>query len=323
MSSLRVLSGILALLLLGGCDRHSAGAVGQLVSDRVEITAESSEPVVEIRVSEGDQVETGQVLMVQDDERIRARLTESEANIKRIEALLAEQQQGPRAETILAARAQVEERRIEYEFRIRELQRLTELRQRNLTSGESVDLARKFMDAAEASLKAADAGLQELEAGTRPEQLEQTRFSLQQAQSQLRQLQIEQERLTLRAPRSSIVDSLPFEAGERPAAGAVVAVLLSGSQPHARVYLPEAFRVNVAPGDPVKVRVDGLEAILDGTVRRVSSDASFTPYFALTEDDRSRLSYVAEIALPPLDRRLPDGVPVEAFFPGMQVPGDD
>jgi hypothetical protein len=35
------------------------------------------------------------------------------------------------------------------------------------------------------------------------------------------------------------------------------------------------------------------------------------------------LSFVAEIALPPLERRLPDGVPVEAWFQGMEVPDDE
>jgi HlyD family secretion protein len=121
----------------------------------------------------------------------------------------------------------------------------------------------------------------------------------------------------------AFVDALPFEVGERPPAGAVIAVLLSGDQPHARVYVPETYRVAVAPGDPVKVRVDGLSDVLNGTVRRIANEASFTPYFALTEKDRSRLTYVAEISLPELAERLPDGVPLEAFFADMPVPDDE
>jgi HlyD family secretion protein len=322
MKKLRFLPAVL-LLVFAACEQQPSGAVGQLVSDRIEITAESSEPIVAIQVTEGDRVMTGQSLIVQDDERIRARLAEAEANRSRIEALLEEQQQGPRVETIMAARAQVEERQIELAFRSNELQRLTELRQRNLTSVESLDLAKRFMDAAEASLKVSSAQLQELEAGTRPEQIQQTRYSLQQAQAQWQQLQIEQQRLTHRAPVPAFVDALPFEVGERPPAGAVIAVLLSGDQPHARVYVPETYRVAVAPGDPVKVRVDGLSDVLNGTVRRIANEASFTPYFALTEKDRSRLTYVAEISLPELAERLPDGVPLEAFFADMPVPDDE
>ena len=311
------------LVTLNGCEQRFSGAVGQLVSDRIEITAEFAEPIVDIEVVEGELVSAGTTLLYQDDQRITARLAETQANISRIEALLAEQLQGPRAETIMAARAVVEERRIEFDFRTTELQRLGSLRERNLTSVESVDLARKLMNAADASMNAAQAQLQELEAGTRPEQLEQTRFSLQQTQAQLQQLKIDQQRHTLNSPVAAVVDTLPFEVGERPRAGDVVAILLSGNQPHARVYVPEAHRVNVRPGDPVQVFVDGLDGVLQGTVRRIASDASFTPYFALTENDRSRLTYIAEISLPELPDRLPDGVPVEAFFAGMELPDDE
>ena len=80
---------LVMLLLLTACERQPAGAVGQLVSDRIEITAEAAEPITGIRVTEGDQVEVGQVLLTQNDERIEARLAEAEANIRRIEALLA------------------------------------------------------------------------------------------------------------------------------------------------------------------------------------------------------------------------------------------
>ena len=317
---LRRLLTVGCLVALAGCEQRPVGAVGQLVSDRIELTAEFSEPIVAINVLEGQLVEPGKILLQQNDQRIAARLEEAQANIARIEALHAEQIQGPRTETIMAARAVVEERRIEFDFRTNELERLDGLRERNLTSVESVDLARKLMDAASASMVASQAQLQELEAGTRPEQLEQTRFSLQQAKAQFQQLQIEQQRHVLSAPVAAMVDTLPFELGERPRAGDVVVVLLSGNQPHARVYVPETHRVNVRPGDSVQVLVDGLEGLLPGTVRRIASDASFTPYFALTENDRSRLTYIAEISLPELPDRLPDGVPVEAFFAGMEIP---
>ncbi|MEJ2299842.1 MAG: hypothetical protein P8X94_15375 [Woeseiaceae bacterium] len=43
----------------------------------------------------------------------------------------------------------------------------------------------------------------------------------------------------------------------------------------------------------------------------MSSEAAFTPYYALTERDRGRLSYVAKIDITDAGERLPDGVPVE------------
>jgi HlyD family secretion protein len=64
------------------------------------------------------------------------------------------------------------------------------------------------------------------------------------------------------------------------------------------------------------VNIDGTSQSFDGTVRWVSADATFTPYFALTEHDRSRLSFLAEIDIPDA-ADLPSGAPLQADFPGQ------
>jgi HlyD family secretion protein len=65
-------------------------------------------------------------------------------------------------------------------------------------------------------------------------------------------------------------------------------------------------------GRRVAVSIDGVEGVLDGTVRYISAAAAFTPYYALTQKDRARLSYLAEVALDdPHAAALPVGVPVQ------------
>ena len=91
-------------------------------------------------------------------------------------------------------------------------------------------------------------------------------------------------------------------------------VLLGGTQPHARVYIPEALRVRIKPGTEAMIHVDGLDTPVRGRVRWVASEASFTPYFALTERDRGRLSFVAKVDITEDRERLPDGVPVNVEF---------
>ena len=303
-------------LILSSCEPEPPVAVGILLSDRIEIVAEASEMITSIEVIEGDHVQANAMLMTQNGERISASIAQARANIGAIEELLAEQINGPRDETIAVFQASLNSAQIEVAFLENELTRLTRLRERDLTSQESVDLARKLKDSAQAAVLEVRAELTELEVGTRQEQVNQTRQRLVQAQAQLAGLQIDLQRLTITTLVPGIVDSLPFEVGEKPAIGSVVAVLLGGSQPHARIYVPAALRIDVSPGDEVPLAIDGLENFVTGTVRTVSSDASFTPYYALNQSDRSRLSYVAEILLPQLPRRLPDGMPVEATFAG-------
>ena len=50
-------------------------------------------------------------------------------------------------------------------------------------------------------------------------------------------------------------------------------------------------------------------------MRTLSHDAAFTPYYALTQHDRGRLSYLAEVELDGVaTATLPTGVPVEVRF---------
>lgn len=313
MTDLKILA-LPVFLLLASCEEAPMQAVGQLESDRIELVAESSEVITSINVKEGDSILAGTAVLEQDTARSDLRIEEALANIRRIEAVLAEQVSGPRRETIDAARANLNAAQIERDYRANELDRLAGLRARNLTSVESVDSAGNFLKAAGARIELVSAQLAELVAGTRQEQIEQTNGQLAQARAQLASLQLDKQRLRVTSTTGGIVDSLLFELGERPRIGDVVAVLLSGDQPYARIYIPELMRVQIRPGSQLQIAVDGLPGTLTGTVRRIQSEATFTPYFALNERDRTRLSYVAEVSLPDQPQRLPDGIPVQAVF---------
>src|SRR5262249_41273814 len=108
------------------------------------------------------------------------------------------------------------------------------------------------------------------------------------------------------------IDALPYKLGERPPRGVPVVVLLADSAAFARVYVPERERIRIRPGSTARIFVDGLAEPLGGKVRYVASDAAFTPYFALTQRDRSRLVFLSEIEVTGEQaRNLPAGVPVE------------
>ncbi|NUS61219.1 MAG: hemolysin secretion protein D, partial [Lysobacter sp.] len=82
---------------------------------------------------------------------------------------------------------------------------------------------------------------------------------------------------------------------------------------YARVYVQEPIRVGVAVGTKARVFIDGRDDAIEGTVRMIRTEPTFTPYFALIGKDAARLSYVAEIALQTRDA-LPAGLPVRVEF---------
>jgi HlyD family secretion protein len=72
------------------------------------------------------------------------------------------------------------------------------------------------------------------------------------------------------------------------------------------------MRARVKAGTPATIKVDGVENSFKGQVRFIASDAEFTPYYALTAADRSRLSFLAEVVFDDADAtQLPSGVPLE------------
>lgn len=321
MRPAKLIVACLAAMPLAACDNSDNLdiIVGELASDRIELVAEVNEPIVEILVAEGETVTAGQLILRQDDTRASARLREAEAAVAQARARLDELVRGPRQEQIAQARANLAGAKREIEFRRTQFQRAKDLLEKALASPETRDRAKAELDAADANLDLRRAQLEELLAGTTVEELAQAEPALSQAEARRDSALLDVERLTLTATVAGLFDSRLFEVGERPPAGQPVAVILGGQQPYARVYIPERLRARVRPGTDARVAVDGIDAPISGRVRWVAHEAAFTPYFALTERDRGRLTYLAKIDLEEQQERLPDGVPVEVE---LLVPDD-
>jgi len=308
---------LLCLALLAACRRDPAAipAVGTLERDRIELVAESDEPILSVSVREGDVVAAGDEILVLDSRRLGAQVARARASRDQLAARLAELERGPRAERIRQARADLAGAESALANANLEYDRSKALEQHAFESAARRDLMRSQRDQALARRDQARAALEEMLRGTTAEELDQARAALAAQESALADVEVRLERLTVRAPRAGRIDALPFKLGERPPAGAVVAVMLAADPPYARVYVPEAVRARIEPGTRASVTIAGRAGVVEGTVRKLSHDAAFTPYFALTQHDRGRLSYLAEVQVSgPAADDLPTGVPVEVRF---------
>lgn len=309
----RLLLSALLLVALTGCADADKPLLGTLEWDRVSLPAEASEVLLRIAVAEGERVEAGQLLLELDPRRQDARIAQARAEVEQAAAHLAELSNGARSETIDAARADLARNRAELTDAERSFSRIAELYQRKQVAIAELDRARAARDQASAATRSAEAQLRELTNGTRPEQLEQAAAALEAARGNLAQLQVGREHLSLRAPRAGLVDALPFKVGDQPPAGAELVSLLVGEQPYARVFIPASIRAQVSVGDVMRVFVEGVEQPFQARVRSIRSEAAFTPYYALTGDDASRLMYRAELVLQgEAARQLPAGLPLRA-----------
>ena len=316
--SLLVLLMASAATVVAGCARRDEAweVHGTLERDRLELVAESNEQIIDIPVKEGDRVAAGDVVARQEAGTMQPRLDQARASVDEAGRRLAELQSGPRQREIEEARAALAGAESALETEAREFARVQSLVERKLVSATTLDQAQARRDAARSSRDQAGARLKLLQEGTRIEQLQQAQAVLTRSRAALSELETMASRYVVHAPRPGTIEALPYKLGERPPAGAPVVVMLADGTPYARVHVPETLRAQFTAGSRVLARVDGIAEPLAGTVRYVSAEAAFTPYYALTQKDRTRLSYLAEIALD--DARaaaLPAGVPVQVTLP--------
>jgi HlyD family secretion protein len=322
MKPLRLLLPVLAALVAGCAGDDDVSEMhGTLERDRLELVAESNERIVELHAREGDSVATGDLLLRQEAGTMQARLDQARASLVEAERRLADVEAGPRQREIDEARAALGGAESSLATEQKEYERVDALVERKLLSASSRDQARARRDAALAARDEARARLRLLEEGTRPEQVRQARAAVDRARASLAELETSLARYEVRAPRDGRIEALPYELGERPPAGAPVVVMLADGVPYARIYVPEPLRAQVTAGQSVTVAMDGVDGTLRGVVRYVSAEAAYTPYYALTQKDRSRLSFLAEVALDdPKAASLPVGLPVQVSLAAAPSP---
>lgn len=304
------------LISLTACQEDGNGvALGTIERDRVALTATAAEVVVDLPVPEGADVKKGEVLVRLDDKQQTADVARARAEVTRAAANLEKVQNGARKEELAAAQARVSGAKAALFETVQSYERAKDLSARGTASKATFDSAKANRDAAEASLKSAEEELLQLENGARPEDIAIAKAELTAAQASLESMEKVLSDLTIKASRDGVLDSLPWNLGERVTVGSPVAILLAGSGPFARVYVPEPYRVKLVEGTKLVVRVDGLEDELEGTLRWISSEPAFTPHYALNQEQRARLMYLAEIDLPESAAKVPGGVPAQVILP--------
>lgn len=311
-----------AATLVGACSRTPPPQLlGTLEWDRVAVAAEVSEPITAISVTEGDRVHQGDLILKLDPRRTTAQLAAAEADARKAEAALAELRAGTRIETIDAARQTLAGAQSTAANARRERERVAAIRKRGLVAQADLDGAQTALQTANAQAGAAQANLAQLLHGNRIEDIDQAEAALASAQATAERLQLTAARLDVRAPRDGRVDALPFKLGDQPPVGASLVSILAGPAPYARVFVPASLRARLVDGASCSVIVRGVASAFDATLRNLRSDPAFTPYYALTGDDASRLSFRGELLLHgDAATKLPAGLPVEAHCEMHAVP---
>ena len=332
-----VLGGLLAYRLRAqaALARGPSGGSGEIEGTEVALSARISARLLDAKVTKGQEVKRGDLLLLLDCDDHKAQVAEAEARLAAaeaqaraagasMEASRSARQAAAAAEG--AARAQAEALSAQRDAARRQAGRLDAVAgdvaasSRDQTQASALALGSQTaaaeaqavasgeqVRAAGASMRASSAQAVAAEAQTRASAAALSRARLLAAECEVR------------APRAGVVEELPHEPGELVGAGQMLVKLVDLDVVRATFYLPNAELGRARPGARAVVVADAWpEASFEGTVTSVAAQAEFTPRNIQTRTDRDRLVYPVEVTLKNPERRLRPGMPVQVTLPGTE-----
>ncbi|WP_304637996.1 MULTISPECIES: HlyD family secretion protein [Pseudoalteromonas] len=315
MLAKRVVFILISLVITACSDSNEGVALGTLERERVIHPATTNEILIDLPVSAGQLVEKGQVIAKFDAELQQAIVAKAQAQLAQATAFLEKTLNGARPEEVAAASAKVAAANAAYTQSEANFRRAKTLVKDKLASQETLDSATAARDETFANLESAKQNLNELTNGSRVEDINSAKAQVQAAEAELKVQQKYLSDLTIKAMRAGRVDNLPWHVGERVTKGSPVVIIQANSAPYARVYIPEPYRAKLNQGMTLTVRVDGIDKDIQGELTWVASEPAFTPFYALNQEERARLMYLAEVTLPVSENNLPTGVPAQVIMP--------
>ena len=315
MLAKRVVLILISLVITACSDSNEGVALGTLERERVIHPATTNEILIDLPVSAGQLVEKGQVIAKFDAELQQAIVAKAQAQLAQATAFLEKTLNGARPEEVAAASAKVAAANAAYTQSEANFRRAKALVKDKLASQETLDSATAARDETFANLESAKQNLNELTNGSRVEDINSAKAQVQAAEAELKVQQKYLSDLTIKAMRAGRVDNLPWHVGERVTKGSPVVIIQANSAPYARVYIPEPYRAKLNQGMTLTVRVDGIDKDLQGELTWIASEPAFTPFYALNQEERARLMYLAEVTLPVSENNLPTGVPAQVIMP--------
>jgi multidrug resistance efflux pump len=241
-------------------DRIYATGIVEGTTEDINLRSELSGQVMAVRVSTGDSVEAGAVLVQLDDRQHRQQVAVSEANVKLAEAQLERLIDGARQEERDEARALQQAKQAGLDQALRTWKRIRQLREQNAIAQQEADDQQGTVETLTAEVQAAKSHLEQLEAPARGDEVRvaEARVASARADRELAKIALDKTRIL--APRRGQILDVNVVAGEfvGPITNEPAVVLSDTSKRRVRAYVEEIDAPRIALDMPVTVTADGL-----------------------------------------------------------------
>ena len=301
MRRIRPLFLIAAVALAAACRPKDTGMLhlnGRLEAPLVDLGPKVAGRVIEVRVREGDRVKAGDVLARLDLGETAVAVERDREGLKSAEARYQDMSEGSRRPEILAAEADVADKRSQLALADRELERQRVLLAKKIGTQRDFDVAKTGVERSTAALKASEERLKLSVEGFRKFQTEQAKYDMGRAKSVLAQSETVAREAEIRAPADGVILHRIAEPGLLLAAGQPALTMAFADRLYVRTYIPEPLLGKVRTGMAATVGVDAFPGkSFPAKVTEISPDAEFTPKPVETRGERVNLVYAAKVDL--------------------------
>jgi multidrug resistance efflux pump len=297
-------------------------ASGTLEARNINVGSKEGGRVTKVLASEGDRLETNQVLVVFDDAELAARVLQARGKLEKAQADLAKMLHGSRPEEITeaqsagrlpdgsngyraeetaqsqadlaGAKADLVNAQINYkrgqkladEGVVSQQYRDDALARLDMAKAQ-VESMEHAVAAAEGRLRAADAVQKRTERGFREEEIASARADVTLAQGELNEAEARYAEHEVRVPTAVVVEAMDIRPGDLLPPNAPLAKVLEADQLYVMVYVPQTEIGRVHIGDKAEVTVDSFpHRSFPARVEQIRQEAEFLPRNVQTREER-------------------------------------
>ncbi len=310
---------LLALLMLAACSsKNNNGPVeasGTLEAKYVTISAKTAGEVKRLTLEEGDNIKTGDTLVVIDKEGLEIQVRNTEASLALAEAQYLLLQNGSRKEDIGMAKAQLQQAQVSLDMAKKDKERNETLfASQAITKKQMEDVQLRY-ELAEQQLKSAQDNNLKIKNIARPEELQQARARVEQARAVLDAAKKQLRDATIVSPITGVLVKKYVEQGETVSLLSNLVKVSDLSKMEMMLYVPETDLGRVKLGAEVAVKIDSFkDKSFKGKVVFISPEAEFTPKNIQTKDERTKLVFGVKVEIPNPGMELKAGLPADAVI---------
>ena len=308
MKKIITLASMTLVMVACGNNEKEFDATGTFEATEVTISAKSTGELKLFNVTEGEEVENGNVV---------GRIDAYQLQLKKEQLETSRGQLSANKRQLSSSRKATDSRQLDLDKQVssirqqianaqRERQRFAELVRDGAVPRKQLDdidyqikVLEKQLDATNDQIRSNNASLAEQSAGI-DAQIDGIDAQAASLESQIRQIDDQIANTEIMAPFTGTVLEKYVELGEFVTTGKPLFKLADTQNMFLRAYVTSSQLKNIKVGQKVKVFADygdGQKKTYDGTITWISNRSEFTPKTILTDDERADLVYAVKIAI--------------------------